>query len=139
MILADAGVLLAAANKDEDEHLACAELIEANTGALLVSPLVVAEVCYMLGSRANAETEARFLDSFSDGTLLLARLTEVDMARMAQLVRRYADLPLGASDASTVALAERLRLVEVATLGRRHFTIVRPTHCSAFSLLPDPP
>jgi NAD(P)-dependent dehydrogenase (short-subunit alcohol dehydrogenase family) len=38
------------ANEDEHEHRACAELIEANTGALLVSPLVVAEVCYLLGT-----------------------------------------------------------------------------------------
>jgi predicted nucleic acid-binding protein len=58
------------------------------------------------------------------------------MARMARLVRQYADLGLGASDASTVALAERLGLVEVATLDRRHFTVIRPEHCSAFSLLP---
>jgi uncharacterized protein len=136
-MLADAGVLLAAANQDEREHRACAELIEANAGALVVSPLVVAEVCYMLSTRSGAEVEARFLDSFTDGTLLLARLAEVDTARMAQLVRQYADLRLGASDASTVALAERLGLVEIATLDRRHFSVVRPAHCSAFTLLPE--
>jgi len=46
VILADAGVLLAAANRDDKEHEACTALVEDNVGALLVSPLVVAEVCY---------------------------------------------------------------------------------------------
>ncbi len=45
---------------------------------------------------------------------------------MAELVRTYADLPLGAVDASVLAVAERLRLTDVATLDRRHLTIVRP-------------
>ena len=47
---------------------------------------------------------------------------------MAELVETYADLPLGAIDASVVALAERLGLTTVATLDRRHFTVVRPKH-----------
>ncbi len=49
---------------------------------------MVAEVCYLLGSRHGPEAEALFLDSLTDGTLLLAKLTEVDAARMAHLVRQ---------------------------------------------------
>jgi uncharacterized protein len=136
VILADAGVLLAAANQDEDEHDACVSLLERATGGLLVSPLVVAEVCYMLGTRYGPEAEALFLDSITDGTLLLAKLTEVDTARMSALVRQYADLRLGAADASVIALAERLGITDVATLDHRHFTVVRPAHCPALNLLP---
>lgn len=40
---------------------------------------------------------------------------------MAELVERYADLPLGAVDASIAATAERLGEVNLATLDRRHF------------------
>ena len=137
MILADAGVLLAAANQDEDEHNACVSLLEQAAGGLLVSPLVVAEVCYMLGTRYGPEAEALFLDSITDGTLLLAKLTEVDTARMSALVRQYADLRLGAADASVIALAERLDITDVATLDHRHFTVVRPIHCPALNLLPE--
>lgn len=46
---------------------------------------------------------------------------------MAELVRRYADLPLGAVDASVVAVAERTKITTVATLDHRHFHIVRPS------------
>jgi len=136
VILADAGVLLAAANQDEKEHEACVSLLDQTVGGLLVSPLVVAEVCYMLGTRHGSEAEALFLDSITDGTLLLAKLTELDTARMSALVRQYEDLRIGAADASVIALAERLDITDVATLDHRHFTVVRPAHCPALNLLP---
>ncbi|GAA5767182.1 hypothetical protein Aros01_03684 [Streptosporangium roseum] len=56
---------------------------------------------------------------------------------MSELVEVYADLPLGVVDASVIAVAERLGLTEVATLDRRHFTVVRPRHVDAFTLLPE--
>jgi uncharacterized protein len=49
---------------------------------------------------------------------------------------RYVALPLGTTDATVVAIAERLGATEVATLDRRHFTVVRPAHANAFTLLP---
>jgi uncharacterized protein len=63
-------------------------------------------------------------------------LTVSDYARMADLVVAYDSLPLGTTDASVLALAERLKLTEVATLDRRHFTVVRPDHVNALTLLP---
>ena len=47
-----------------------------------------------------------------------------------------AEQPLGIVDASVVAIAEELGVSEVATLDRRHFTVVRPKHVDALSLLP---
>ena len=63
-------------------------------------------------------------------------LTAADYTRMADLVVRYASLPLGTTDASVIAVAERLGLTEVATLDRRRFTVVRPNHVDALTLLP---
>jgi uncharacterized protein len=51
-------------------------------------------------------------------------------------VRRYADLPLGAVNASVIAIAERLAVAEVATLDLRHFSVVRPSHVRSLNLLP---
>jgi predicted nucleic acid-binding protein len=59
-----------------------------------------------------------------------------DTTRIAELVRLYKDLPLGAVHASVIAIAERLGLPAVATLDRRHFSIVRPRHVAALQLLP---
>jgi len=60
----------------------------------------------------------------------------VDLARIAALVRDYANLPLGAVDAAVIALAERLGADTIATTGRRDFSIVRPRHVPAFTLVP---
>lgn len=56
---------------------------------------------------------------------------------MSRLVAAYANLPLGAVDASVIAIAERLNTPEVATLDRRHFTVVRPHHTHSLLLLPE--
>jgi len=55
---------------------------------------------------------------------------------MAELVDQYADFPLGGTDASVVALAERLGAETIVTLDRRHFGQVRPRHVERFRLLP---
>ena len=55
---------------------------------------------------------------------------------MAALVEQYRDLPLGTTDASLIAHAERLGITEIATPDRRHFTVVRPQHVDALALLP---
>jgi predicted nucleic acid-binding protein len=77
-----------------------------------------------------------FLQSLAEGAFSAVELTASDYARMAELVVTYGDLPLGTTDASVVAIAERLKLSEVATLDRRHFTVVRPAHVDALTLLP---
>jgi predicted nucleic acid-binding protein len=59
-----------------------------------------------------------------------------DWLRIAELVSRYRDLPVGSVDASIVAAAERLGIVTIATLDRRHFGVVRPAHVAAFQLIP---
>jgi hypothetical protein len=56
---------------------------------------------------------------------------------MAELVGQYANLDLGAADASVVALAERLGVTTIATVDRRDFSVVRPKHVAAFELVPE--
>jgi predicted nucleic acid-binding protein len=72
----------------------------------------------------------------TDDALVVETLTHGDWVRVRALVRQYADLPLGGTDASMVALAERLGADRIATLDRRHFGVVRPDHAPALSLLP---
>ena len=133
----DAGPLIAAFDSSDGRHRECAELLQGARDELLVPQPIIAEVCYMIGRASfGAAVEAMFLRSFADGSLTAAPLDPVDFERMAELVEQYASLPLGGSDASVVALAERLQVVKVATLDRRHFTVVRPQHCAALTLLP---
>ena len=97
---------------------------------------MVVEVCQLLASRRGADVEAAFLTSLGTGALKVINLEPADYIRAAQLVDHYADLPLGAVDATVITLAERLRVTEIATLDHRHFTVVRPAHVDALTLLP---
>jgi uncharacterized protein len=136
VIICDTGPLVALLNKADDYHAACTSLFATYPGRLVVPGPILTEVCYMAESRLGSETEARFLDSLAAGEFELEPVTSVDLQRMADLVRTYADFPLGAADASVVAIAERLKATRVATLDHRHFRAVRPAHCPAFELLP---
>jgi predicted nucleic acid-binding protein len=135
-ILLDTGPLLAALDAGDDYHEICVDLLGRLTGRLAVPAPVLVEVCYFLQGRGGPKTEALFLESLAAGELDLVPTVPPDLARMAELVRAYADLPLGAVDASVVAVAERLDVTKIATLDRRHFSVVRPRHTDGFMIVP---
>jgi predicted nucleic acid-binding protein len=80
--------------------------------------------------------EVKFIGDLASGTLLAEPVRPGDWLRIAELVAIYRDLPLGTVDASVVVAAERLGIKAIATLDRRHFSVVRPNHVRAFELLP---
>jgi predicted nucleic acid-binding protein len=134
--LIDTGPIVAAASQRDQQHAACLAALNALQESPLITPLVLMEVCYFLSTRATAAAEAAFLRSVAVGTFELIALTPVDLQRSAELVERYSNLPLGAADASIIAVAERLDVRQILTLDRAHFSIVRPRHIAVFDLLP---
>jgi predicted nucleic acid-binding protein len=136
MILVDTGPLVAAANRTDSHHEASVAALSTAGPPRLVPGLVIAEVSYLLARDAGSTVEAEFLRSFTTGFLTLAEITVADLNRSAELAEQYSDLPLGATDACLVALAERLGIVELATLDRRHFNVVRPRHVETLTLIP---
>ncbi len=134
LAVVDAGPLYAAADADDEDHLACRAALSRADLRLIVPALVVAEATYFVGRRLGAAAESRFLDGV--GELDVEGPSREDFARMAELVKQYADFPLGGTDASVIALAERLGASIILTLDRRHFAAIVPRHCEAFQLLP---
>ena len=57
-------------------------------------------------------------------------------ASASSLILQYADLRLGGTDASVVAICERLGIVTIATVNLRYFAAVRPRHIPAFITVP---
>ena len=136
MLIVDTGPLVAAADRTDRHHTACAELLETATGPLVTTAMVIAETVYLLTRELGAHAEPALYYAIINGTLTIEPLTTQDWQRIRELVERYNDLPLGGTDASLIAIAERLGATRVATLDRAHFSIVRPAHCDAFELLP---
>jgi predicted nucleic acid-binding protein len=93
-------------------------------------------VVYLLATRLGVVPEVRFLGDLAAGAFAVEPVLAGDWLRIAELVASYRDLPLGTVDASVVATAERLDLADVATVDRRRFSVIRPTHVHAFTLLP---
>jgi len=111
-------------------------VLEAANAPRLVPDLVVTEVVYLIGSRLGREAEVRFLGSIAAGQLLVEHVVASDWLRIAELVAKYRDLPLGTVDATIVAMAERLGISTVVTLDERHFRVVRPAHVEALTIVP---
>ena len=99
---------------------------------------MVAEACYLIDRYLGPAAEAAFLDSVGIGdnyAFQLAGLADSDLRR-AELVRRYADRNLGGTDASVIAVCERLAIATVATVNLRDFANVRPRHVAALTTVP---
>ncbi|MFI5697537.1 type II toxin-antitoxin system VapC family toxin [Kribbella sp. NPDC051586] len=139
MTIVDSGPLVAAALVSDINHRRCVELfasLRLNRERLVLPPFVVAEVCYLLAREGGSKPEAAFVRSLATGDFTVAPVTDAGLERTADLIEQYADLPLGMTDASVVTLAEQLEVGEIATLDRRHFSVVRPRHVDGFTLLP---
>jgi uncharacterized protein len=134
LAVVDAGPLYAAADSDDQDHLASRTALARADLRLIVPALVVAEATYFVGRRLGAAAEGKFLNGIA--ALDVEGPSREDFARMAELVEQYADFPLGGTDASVVALAERLDATVILTLDRRHFSAVKPRHRDAFELVP---
>ena len=135
-LVLDTGPIVAALNAEDPDHARCATLL-AETDDLLIPDPVLVEVDYWLNKLGGAHVWSNFVADIARGAYRLAHLTAADLLRAAELESTYADLDLGLVDASIVALCERLGQTTLATLDRRHFAVVRPSHCSHFTLLPD--
>ncbi|WP_239312271.1 MULTISPECIES: type II toxin-antitoxin system VapC family toxin [unclassified Frankia] len=136
MIVVDTGPVLALANRKDDHHRQCVDLLQNFPGPLLLPAPLLSEIGYLLFSRAGTKAEADFLRDVADGVYELVPVTPADARQAAVLVERHASLPLGTADAFVVAVAENFQAVHIATLDRRHFSVLRPSHVPAFTLLP---
>lgn len=136
MLIIDTGVLLAAADNTDRAHTGCVDLVETISDTLITTALVIAETGYMIERQLGPEAESRFHRSIAAGDVLVEVLTASDYTRIAELIEHYAGFPVRGTDASLIAIAERLGITRIATLDRRHFSAVTPTHCPAFTLVP---
>ena len=139
MIVVDTNVFVGLSDRRDAHHAQCRDWLADCDESLIVPPTVLAEACYMIDKYLGAQSEAKFLDSVGIGPsyrFQLAELLDADVRRMAALVRRYADRHMGGTDASVVALCERLSITTVATVNRRDFANVQARHVTALTIVP---
>ena len=137
MILVDTSAALQLASTTAQRHAEVAAVVDGLEGPFLISPFVLAELDYMLGTRHGQAAQLAMLGEVADGAYELAEFARADVGAALEVIRRYEDLEIGLADASIVVLAERHGTVDVLTFDARHFRVVRGPGGRPFRLLPD--
>jgi len=135
-LVLDTGPILALLDADDPDHLRCVEMVQTVGEDLVVPAATLIEVDYWCRKLLGADVLALFVDDIAVGAYRLVNLEAGALQRAAALVRQYDDLRLGLVDASVIVTCELLGEPKVATLDRRHFSVVRPAHTEALTLLP---
>jgi uncharacterized protein len=136
VIVADTSGLLALFNRGEPQHAAVRDLVAATSDRLAVSPYVLAELDYLVGTRIGVDAQLAVLAELAGGAYVLADIGPDDLHRARRVIERYHDQEIGLTDASLVVLADRWGTRELLTLDHRHFGVVRPLTGGRFRLLP---
>jgi len=85
---------------------------------------VLPELDYLVSKLLGEKVELAFLADLAGGAFRVAWGDERDLARAEALARRYKALALGLVDTAVIAVAERLKASDIATLDVRDFGAV---------------
>lgn len=135
-LILDTGVVYAALDRSDPEHVPCRRLIEGASEQLIVPSPALVEIDYLVTKAGGVGAMLAFLRDVRAGAFLVEDLLPEDYGRIYEILDRYADQDIGFVDAAVLAVVERLDEPKLATLDRRHFSILRPRHRKSLQLLP---
>jgi predicted nucleic acid-binding protein len=121
-VVVDSGPIIAFFDADDAHHQRGLEFLRQTRAQLISTMAAVTEAMHVLADSLRARKN--LLVWIQSGGLHLTEPTLDDFARIAELIEKYADLPMDFTDAVVVALCERLNVRHVATVDR-DFAIYR--------------
>ena len=124
MIVLDTSVTYALADRRDARHAEVVAWYEQDLPELVTTPLVLAEVDYLIGQRLGLGAQASFWTDVAAGAYLVDWWPSA-AAQIAEVALQWSELDLGLTDASLVALADRYETLDIATVDHRHFRAVR--------------
>jgi predicted nucleic acid-binding protein len=122
VITLDTSAVVALLDASEPGHARSVATLRQERPPYVLPAGILGEVGYLVESRLGTRVLVRFLSDIAAGAFALD-CGEGDTSRIRTLVERYADLPLGFSDAAVIACAER-NGGRVLTLDQRDFSVV---------------
>ena len=136
MIVLDTSVIYALLDARDQRHRAARDWYEGVEAELTTTPLVLAEVDHLAGTRAGTNALRAFRRDVAVGAYAVEWWSDAANESIA-VAERYEGLGLGLADASLVCLAARHRVIEIATFDERHFRAIQPLDGGrSFRLLP---
>ncbi len=135
-ILLDTSALLAYFYERDKNHTPAVMMMnQLGNETLIVPSPVLSELFYMLSTPAGYK-RAILGDAITRRSFSIVPLDSDVFIRMEAIMNRYLDAEFDYADTAIMALAERLKISRVFTFDRRDFTVYRPTHADALTLLP---
>lgn len=122
LITLDTSALVTLLDRRDPQHGEVRSTLEADGGPYLIPAWILAEIAYFADVRMSSKAADALLEDVEQGAYTI-ECGEDDVARIRELVARYADLPLGVADAAVIACAER-NGGRVLTLDVRDFGVV---------------
>lgn len=137
-LIIDTSGYLAGVFAKHPEHAAVREVLAKVNQPPVLSPLVVAEIGYVVLDSRGVEQELAVLDELTGGAYELADVDLDDLRVARHLVAKHRDLKIGLTDGVNAVLAERYETNEILTTDQRHFRVIAPLtrRFDAFRLLP---
>jgi predicted nucleic acid-binding protein len=136
VIVLDTGGLYAALDGNEALHGRAAGALASARPPRVLSPFVLAELDYLIGSRVGHDAQVALLEQVERGVYQLDPFSADDVSQARRIMDRYADLRLGLADASVVVLARRHQTLDLLCTDQRHFRSLRGHGGRPFRLLP---
>jgi len=136
VIVLDTGGLYAALDANEQLHGGAVAALATAKPPRLLSPFVLAELDYLIGTRVGHAAQVALLDEIVRGVYQLEPFASEDIEESRRIMERYEDLRIGLADASVVVLAARHRTLELLCTDERHFRALRGPGGKRFRLLP---
>lgn len=130
-IVVDSGPLIALFDGTDRFHPQAVAFLRHLPGRLVTNLPVITEVVYMLDFSPRAQHD--FL-RWVEQAVNIDGATAGDLPRIRAVLDQYSDLPADFADASLVALCERLKTLDVASVDK-DFTIYRANGNQAFNNL----
>jgi predicted nucleic acid-binding protein len=136
VIILDTSVIYALLDRRDRRHAEAVAWYGGLNEDLATTPMVLAETDHLASTRAGSEATRAFRADVQAGAYLVEWWPEA-AASAAEIAERYRDLGIGITDASVVALADRLETNRLASFDERHFRAIRPlSRAESFTLLP---
>jgi uncharacterized protein len=120
-VLLDTGVLVAVYARDDPRHVAATRWLAGFSGTLHTVEPVLTEAAYFLPARLRAA----IAELVERGVIHLHHPDRAAYARIAELLRKYADIDPDWADVSLVWLAETIGITRIATLDVADFSTYR--------------
>lgn len=111
-VAVDSSVLYALFDESDGWQVSALNFLASNRDELVTNMVVMTEVLYLLQWSGSKQRE--FL-GFAASSLVFDGETPSDLARIAEIMKKYDDLPASFADAALLAMCERTGVDRIAT------------------------